>query len=99
MGVVSVITLIVYDISNDQRRKRLSDYLKTKGLSRIQRSVFIGRLTSALIKDVERVVSRIIDEETDIVHIFPLTDYSLKYMKYYGKPFTDIKHELAVMVF
>ena len=85
--------LIVYDISDNRKRKKLSDYLKSKGLSRIQRSAYIGKVTHSILMDIERVIPRYIDREHDILHIFPITDYTLRYMKAYGKPLADIAGE------
>ena len=91
--------LIVYDISSNAKRKKLSDYLKSKGLSRIQRSAFVGKVTHSILLDIERAIPRYINEEHDIVHIFPITDYTIKYMKTFGKPLTDIiKEELYAVI-
>ncbi len=90
--------LIVYDIGDNVKRKRFADYLKSKGLSRIQRSVFIGRVTGSTFKDILRAIPRYLDPGRDIVHVFPITDYTLKYMRYYGKPFTNIIREEKALV-
>ncbi len=83
--------VVVYDISSNTRRKRLSDYLKSKGLSRLQRSMFLGNPSPMTVKDVYRAIPRFIDLETDIVHIIPLIKYSIEHMKVYGKPFEEVR--------
>jgi CRISPR-associated protein Cas2 len=40
-----LIVLIIYDISDDRLRYRIAEILKDQGLTRIQRSAFIGELT------------------------------------------------------
>jgi len=86
-----VLTLVVYDISDNGVRTKLANYLKSKGFTRIQRSAFIGDPPPTLLKDVLRVIQRQIDHSRDIVHVFPVTEYTLRYMKAYGKPLADIR--------
>jgi CRISPR-associated protein Cas2 len=50
--------------------------LKRLGLTRVQRSAFVGPSSSALVSDVKNVSRRIIDLETDNVQIYPLTQAS-----------------------
>lgn len=91
MGVVDMVfILIVYDISDDKTRKRLADYLKSKGFTRIQRSVFIGNPPPSIYKDVKRMLELFIRSDNDVIHVFPITEYSLKYMVVYGNPLSDI---------
>jgi len=85
-----VLVLIVYDISDDNVRRRLSDYLKSKGFTRVQKSAFIGNPPPTLYKDVKRVLKQFIKSSSDVIHIFPITEYSLRYMEVYGNPLCDI---------
>jgi len=85
-----VLVLVVYDISDDQVRRRLSDYLKSKGFTRIQRSAFIGNPPPSIYKDVRRVLKLFIKSESDVIHVFPITEYSLRYMEVYGNPLSDV---------
>ncbi len=64
--------VVVYDISDDQNRLKVARYLQAKGLSRIQRSAFVGSLQGGMIKDLTRRLSRMIDFRTDVIHIFSL---------------------------
>lgn len=80
--------LVIYDISVNGVRERFANYLKAMGLNRIQRSAFIGKVSSQTLKDIERVARRIINPKTDIVHIFPLSAYEYTHMKVLGKPLT-----------
>jgi len=86
-----MLVLIVYDISDNMVRKRLGDYLRSKGFTRIQRSVFIGNPNPSLFKDVKRVLGSFIRSSTDVIHVFPITEYSVKYMEVYGNPLSEIK--------
>jgi len=66
-------TVVVYDVSDDQRRLRLSRTLEAWGLSRIQRSAFTGRMQRARIRDLALLAERLIDPGTDVVHVFQLS--------------------------
>ena len=66
--------IIVYDITDDALRNRVSERLKDYGLERIQYSAFQGELErhvlSSLRVDMQKLVAQGI--ETDSVIMFPL---------------------------
>jgi len=70
--------LVVYDISNDNLRNKVAEILKDFGLMRIQKSAFIGYLTSEERKDLEKILSKKKLEENDRIDIFPICDRDLK---------------------
>ena len=70
--------LVVYDITDDSLRNKIADILKDFGLVRIQKSAFIGNLTSEERKDLERVLSRKNLEGRDRIDIFPICERDLK---------------------
>lgn len=45
--------LIFYDITDNGLRNDIANFLKKKGLHRVQYSVFFGELTSSQLRDVE----------------------------------------------
>lgn len=61
--------LVVYDISDDGVRLKASRILEMWGLSRIQRSAFLGSLTRSRAVDLARKLESIIDVKTDVIHI------------------------------
>ena len=71
--------LVVYDIANDSLRSKVAEILKDFGLRRIQKSAFIGYLTSEERKDLEKVLSRKSLEESDRIDIFPICDRDLRF--------------------
>jgi len=79
--------LVIYDVSDDWRRNELASALKRLGLTRVQRSAFIGPSNSALVSDVKNVCRRIIDFSTDNVQIYPLTPASYRMRVVIGKEF------------
>lgn len=90
--------LVVYDISSDRVRQRLAEYLKSKGFNRIQRSAFIGRPLPSTLLDVSRALSRYIDSSSDVIHLIPLAEYSVKHMIVYGRPLAVITRENKLLV-
>lgn len=64
--------VVSYDISNDRKRKKVSDLLSTL-LVRVQRSVFEGEVPSGpLDKVVAKAVERIDREEGDSLRVYRL---------------------------
>ena len=61
--------VVIYDISDDNVRLRVSKLLEAYGLSRIQRSAFVGDMMRARALDLARRLETIIDHETDVVHM------------------------------
>ena len=62
--------IIAYDISDDNTRTRIANKLKYFGLTRVQRSVFIGKGGYALAKDISRATQKLINPQTDSIIIF-----------------------------
>lgn len=80
---------VIYDISNNKARSKVSDKCKDYGLSRIQKSAFLGKLTK---NKVEMLLSEIgsLVKEKDKVFAVPacLSCYDSKITKGH---FEDIK--------
>lgn len=53
-----MITLVIYDISDDRTRLRVANLCKRFGLSRIQRSAFLGDITSSRRKELVKKLRR-----------------------------------------
>lgn len=87
--------LVIYDVSDDGRRFELAAALKRLGLTRVQRSAFVGPCTVALISDVKNVSRRIIDFSTDNVQIYPLTPASYRLRIVVGREFRDEDGDVA----
>ena len=71
--------LVVYDIANDSLRNKIAEILKDFGLMRIQKSAFIGYLSSQERKDLEKGLSRKSLEGNDRIDIFPICDRDLRF--------------------
>ena len=96
--MVAVLVLVIYDVSDNEKRNNLANYLKTKGFTRIQRSAFVGRPLPSTLLDVERTVPRLIDQDTDVVHIFPLPETSVQRVRVFGKPLAELAAKRSLVV-
>ncbi|HPC28212.1 MAG TPA: CRISPR-associated endonuclease Cas2 [Candidatus Methanomethylicus sp.] len=73
-----MITLVIYDISDDASRTRLSGYLKQYGLRRVQYSGFRGELNANDRHVLVQEVPKFLSAEKDSVYIIPLCSSCLK---------------------
>ena len=63
--------------------------LKRLGLTRIQRSAFIGPYSSSIVSDIKNVARKIIDPQTDNVQIYPLTPALYRLRVVIGHEFSE----------
>ncbi len=91
--------IVVYDVSDDKARLRLAELLQRKGLSRIQKSAFVGELTRAELKDLLRRAQEIIDLATDILHIIPVCRYDWSKRIILGKPLNEKRKKIEGILF
>ncbi|GAB6148786.1 CRISPR-associated endonuclease Cas2 [Stetteria hydrogenophila] len=85
--VASPRVLVIYDISDDSKRLRASRTLEAWGLTRIQRSAFVGHAQRARAVDLARRLSTIIDPETDVVHVLLLDPREWERAIVLGRPY------------
>lgn len=65
--------LVIYDISDDKLRSRVADFLRSKGLTRVQKSAFVGPASSSLRVEVEAGLKRIVMGEKGVnIQIYPI---------------------------
>jgi len=65
-----MMTLVIYDISDDDIRLKVAKVCKRFGLSRIQRSAFLGELTSSKRKELTLKLKRILGSKKGNIQIF-----------------------------
>ncbi len=66
--------LVIYDISDDELRLKVADFLKAQGLKRIQKSAFIGYVTPSTIRNIEAGLRRLIKGYSRVnIQLFTLT--------------------------
>jgi CRISPR-associated endonuclease Cas2 len=68
--------LIMYDIENNKVRTQVAKYLIKKGCLRIQKSVYLAKSSSAVMKDISRTLREIneIYENSDSIFVLPVPE-------------------------
>ncbi len=65
--------LVIYDISDDKLRTRIADFLRSKGLTRVQKSAFVGPASSSLRIEIEAGLRRLVTGEKGVnIQIYPI---------------------------
>ena len=67
-----MLTWLIYDISSDGARKKVSDTCKDIGLYRVQKSVFLGNLNSNRIDEIVEKSRELINPKTDSLYVIPI---------------------------
>lgn len=82
-----MLTWVVYDISSNKIRKKISDKLIAKGLYRVQNSVFLGNIENSEMDELVIYSEDMIDESTDSVYIFPMCQEDFGKVELIGEAF------------
>ena len=93
--------IVVYDITKDGLRAKVSERLKDYGLERIQFSAFQGSLPHHSQRSLETDIRRLLNEgdETDSVIFFPLCNSCFKVRREVGAKKEMKTHEAGVSLF
>ncbi len=83
----SILAWIIYDIVDDKTRTRVSKACKRAGLSRVQKSVFLGKINSNRLDELSEKCLDLIDEATDSVYVFPFCQEDFRRIKVHGQGF------------
>jgi CRISPR-associated protein Cas2 len=78
-------TLVIYDISDDNLRNAISEVCKNFGLSRIQKSAFLGDLVSSARKDLKASLKRTLGDAEGNIQIFVLCNACIALREAMGK--------------
>ncbi|MEM2991306.1 MAG: CRISPR-associated endonuclease Cas2 [Halobacteria archaeon] len=89
-------TLVIYDISDDNIRIAIGEACKDFGLSRIQKSAFLGYLTSSRRKELRATLKRILGNASGNIQIFPLCNACLALREIIGE--VTIQYEPSVVI-
>jgi len=60
-----MLTWVIYDISNDKIRKKISDLCLNKGLKRVQKSVFLGKINKNQREEIALFCKEKMNKEND----------------------------------
>ena len=90
--------IVVYDISDNSNREAIARKLKNLGLTRVQRSVFVGRGGKGVAMDVYRAVKKYVTGDGDSVIIFNVPNQSVREALVLGCPMGDLRGLKQVVV-
>jgi len=89
-------TLVIYDIPDDDLRVKVMKYLRFKGLKRVQKSAYIGELSSSQRADLIAGLKRLIQGRQANIQVYPLTDSSYNQRVVLGVEMTYEDEDLLV---
>ena len=75
--------LVCYDIVNDRRRTKVSNFLQGYGL-RVQKSVFVCVLSPDQYKTVQKRLHKLIKEQEDQIRFYPMSPRHRQLIKIVG---------------
>ncbi|MGB9941435.1 CRISPR-associated endonuclease Cas2 [Methanosarcina sp.] len=78
---------VIYDITENRVRQKVSDRCKNYGLYRVQKSVFLGDLNTNDRESLGLECEELIDTEKDSVYVFPMDEQSFKKVQLIGQAF------------
>lgn len=78
---------VIYDITDNGIRHKVSGRCKNYGLYRVQKSVFLGDLNSNDRDSLAIECEELIDTDRDSVYVFPMDEQSFKQVKLIGQAF------------
>ena len=78
---------VIYDITDNGIRHKVSGRCKNYGLYRVQKSVFLGDLNSNDRDSLAIECEELIDTNRDSVYVFPMDEQSFKQVKLIGQAF------------
>lgn len=86
-------TLVIYDITEDDIRARISDICKRFGLARIQKSAFLGILNSAARKELAAALRRAFNDARGNIQIYVICRADLSLRIIIGQPYEEYCEE------
>ncbi|WP_457551822.1 CRISPR-associated endonuclease Cas2 [Desulfobacula sp.] len=82
-----ILAWIMYDIVSNKTRNRVSKKCKKYGMTRVQKSIFLGRLDMNRFDELTEICLDEIDEETDSVYLFPFCQEDFRRIQVLGQGF------------
>ncbi|AFZ47045.1 CRISPR-associated protein, Cas2 family [Cyanobacterium stanieri PCC 7202] len=76
--------IVVYDITDDKRRKKIADILEGYGV-RVQYSVFECVLNVKQYRELKKKLKRVFKQEEDNLRFYPISDHTLRQVETWGQ--------------
>ena len=83
----SILAWVMYDIAENKVRNKLAKVCKKYGLTRVQKSIFLGRLDTNRFDELAEHCLDLMDEETDSVYLFPFCQDDFRRIQVLGQRF------------
>jgi len=80
---------IIYDITDNRVRTKLTKVCKNKGLYRVQKSAFFGALNKNQLDEIKMITKNLINSNKDSVYIFPMCEDDFKSVILLGQAFDE----------
>ena len=90
-------TLIIYDITDNKIRDRIATACKEAGLTRIQKSAFLGILNSQQRKNLKNRLKRILGRNKGNIQIFIICNADMKLREIIGEIIPYEEEEIIFM--
>jgi len=82
-----ILAWIMYDIVSNKTRNRVAKKCKKYGMTRVQKSIFLGKLDMNRFDELAGICLDEIDEETDSVYLFPFCQEDFRRINVLGQGF------------
>ncbi len=83
----SILAWIMYDIAENKVRSKIAKVCKKYGLTRVQKSIFLGHLDTSRFDELAEYCLDLMDEDTDSVYLFPFCQEDFRRIQVLGQGF------------
>ena len=90
-------TLIIYDITDDKIRMKIATACKTAGLTRIQKSAFLGKINSQERKNLKKRLKRTLGKNKGNIQIFLICEADMKLREIIGELIKYEEEEIMII--
>jgi len=80
-------TLVIYDVTEDELRGKVAQLCKAKGLVRVQKSAFLGVVSSAVRKELVAGLRKLLQGTEDNAQVYVICDPDFSMRVELGKAF------------
>ena len=84
-----MLTWVVYDISKDKTRTKIAKRCLDFGLTRVQKSVYVGDLPPNRVREILLASQELLNLKTDSVYVFPMCRDDFSKVKIVGQGFDE----------
>lgn len=94
-----MLTLVIYDISEDKARTKLAKHLQNYGMRRVQYSGFVGNMNANDRIVLAREIKKYITTPTDSIYVIPLCNRCIRTCKIVADKEIDLcdRHEVKIV--